>query len=72
MNRILVAALAVLGALALAAPALAASGQAAALKRELGPGVKVATHGETGQVRFVGAAARPRPSVWRRARRVGA
>ena len=57
MNRTLVAAFAILGALALASPALAASGQAAALKRELGPGAKVATHGETGQVRFVGAPA---------------
>ncbi len=57
MHRTLVAALAILGALALASPAVAASGQAAALKRELGPGAKVATHGETGQVRFVGAPA---------------
>ena len=58
MTRILAAALASIAALALAAPAHA-SRASDALKRELGPGVKVAAHGETGQVRFVGAAARP-------------
>jgi bacillolysin len=58
MNRTLAVALAVLGALTLAAPAHA-SRASDALKRELGPGVRVAAHDETGQVRFVGAAARP-------------
>ena len=56
MHRLFAAVLASLGALALASPALAASDKAAALKRELGPSVKVAGHAETGQVRFVGAA----------------
>jgi bacillolysin len=56
MHRLFAAILASLGALALASPALAASDKAAALKRELGPSVKVAGHAETGQVRFVGAA----------------
>ena len=61
MNRTLAAALAVLGALTLAAPAHA-SRASDALKRELGPGVRVAAHGSTGQVRFVGTAAgRPIP-----------
>jgi len=53
MNRTLAAALAILGALTLAAPAHA-SRASDALKRELGPGVRVAAHDETGQVRFVG------------------
>ena len=40
-------------------PPAHASRTSDALKRELGPSVKVAAHAETGQVRFVGAAARP-------------
>jgi Zn-dependent metalloprotease len=55
MHRVPLAVLTVLGALALAAPAQAAADKAAALKRELGPGVRVAAHAETGQVRFVAA-----------------
>jgi len=57
MKRIAIAALVVLGALASATPALAAGARAATLKRELGPGVRVAEHRETGVVRFVGTAA---------------
>jgi len=48
-------AIAALGAFVPGADALAAPGdRAAALKRELGPGVRVAEHRETGRVRFVG------------------
>src|SRR3954471_22682573 len=56
MRRILAAALALTGTLALAAPAAAAPGAAATLKRQLGPGVRVDAHRETGKVRFVGTA----------------
>src|SRR3954471_21331748 len=65
MRRILAAALALTGTLALAAPAAAAPGAAATLKRQLGPGVRVDAHRETGKVRFVGTAPGrpiPRPS----------
>lgn len=58
MPRISLFALAVLSSLLLASPALAAD-KTAALKRELGPGVRVAAHAETGQVRFVGAGRGP-------------
>ena len=58
MNRIIAAALGLTAALLVTAnPAVAASGEAAALKRELGPGVRVAEHHATGKVRFVGTAA---------------
>jgi hypothetical protein len=57
VKRILIALLALSSLLIAAAPAGAASKQAAALKRDLGSGVKVAQHRETGAVRFVGAAA---------------
>ena len=57
MKRILIALLALSGLLVTAAPAAAASQRAAALRRDLGSGVKVAQHRETGAVRFVGAAA---------------
>jgi bacillolysin len=62
MKRVIVAALALTGTLALAAPAAAAPGAAATLKQQLGAGVRVAAHGETGKVRFVGTApGRPIP-----------
>ena len=54
MNRIVFAALILVGGLTSATPALAASRDAAVLKRALGPGVRVAEHRETGKVRFVG------------------
>jgi Zn-dependent metalloprotease len=54
MKRILIALLALSSLLVSAAPAAAASQRAAALKRELGSGVKVATSRATGLVRFVG------------------
>ena len=57
MKRILIALLALSSLLFTAGPAAAASQRAAALRRDLGPGVKVAQHRETGAVRFVGAAA---------------
>ena len=57
MKRILIALLALSSLLVTAAPAAAASQRAAALRRDLGSGVKVAQHRETGAVRFVGAAA---------------
>ena len=56
MRRTLIATLGLAGALAGATPALAASREAAALKRTLGPGARVADHRETGKVRFVGSA----------------
>jgi bacillolysin len=56
MKRTLIALLALSGLLVTAAPAAAASERAAALKRDLGSGVKVSQHRETGAVRFVGAA----------------
>jgi bacillolysin len=65
MKRILIAVLALSTLLVSAAPAAAASQRAAALRRDLGPAVRVAQHRETGAVRFVGAAAGkpiPRPS----------
>jgi bacillolysin len=62
MKRILIALLALSSLLVTAAPAAAASQRAAALKRELGSGAKVATSRETGLVRFVGTrAGRPIP-----------
>ena len=57
MKRILIALLALSSLLVTAAPAAAASERAAALRRDLGSGVKVAQHRGTGVVRFVGAAA---------------
>lgn len=57
MKRILIALLALSSLLVTAAPAAAASQRAASLRRDLGSGVKVAQHRETGTVRFVGAAA---------------
>ena len=57
MNRTFIAALIFVGGLTSASPALGASQDAAALKRELGPNVRVAEHRETGKVRFVGTAA---------------
>jgi bacillolysin len=57
LDRTLIAALIVVGGLFSASPALAASNEAAALKRALGPNVRVAEHRETGLVRFVGTAA---------------
>jgi bacillolysin len=57
MKRTLIALLALSSLLVTAAPAAAASERAAALKRELGSGARVATSRETGVVRFVGTAA---------------
>ena len=65
MHRITVAVLVAAAALAFASPAPAASGKAAALKRDLGGGVRVSEHRGTGLVRFLGTpAGRPiaRPS----------
>jgi bacillolysin len=58
MKRILIALLAVASLLVTAAPAAAASERAAALRRDLGTGAKVAVSRDTGLVRFVGSAAR--------------
>jgi bacillolysin len=58
MKRILIALLALSSLLVTAAPAAAASERAAALKRDLGTGAKVAVSRDTGLVRFVGSAAR--------------
>ena len=56
MKRIIVA-VAALSSLLSAGPAAAASREAAALRRDLGPSVRVAEHRETGKVRFIGTAA---------------
>jgi len=56
MKRILIAAVALTGLIS-PGPAVAATGEAAALRRDLGPSVRVAEHRETGKVRFVGASA---------------
>src|SRR3954470_6832387 len=57
IKRILIAILALSSLLVAAAPAAAASRGAAALPRDLGPGVSGQTHSKTGAVRFIGPSA---------------